>query len=325
VRRALEARGVEVVVFSIDRVLSGAERFTVHLKAEGVPELNYNGVPIAPDDIAAAWYWKPTSFRTPGAESNVAKQLSLVNEITQLNNSLWGLYPAELWLNSPAATWVANQKLPQLLLARDVGFDIPATLVSNEWDDVTASFFGVGVDEVIAKMHRGVIADGNKIKAMYSTVLDADAAKLLATGASPFPAMIQPLLAKAREWRVTVVGAQVFPAAIHTSAAARDDWRRLQLDPAHVEFRTADLPDKVSERCIEFLTRAGLGYGAFDLVETPADQVVFLECNPSGQFMWLVEQLGLPIPGAIADALLAVAATASADTSIHRCGTTRKE
>lgn len=57
------------------------------------------------------------------------------------------------------------------------------------------------------------------------------------------------------------------------------------------------------EQTLSFLDGMGLGFGAFDFIETPHGGIVFLGCNPSGQFSWLEEQLGLPISAAIADEL----------------------
>jgi hypothetical protein len=51
----------------------------------------------------------------------------------------------------------------------------------------------------------------------------------------------------------------------------------------------------------------GLKFGAFDLVERPDGQIVFLECNPNGQYGWLEEDLGLPISESIAAELVNIA------------------
>lgn len=49
-----------------------------------------------------------------------------------------------------------------------------------------------------------------------------------------------------------------------------------------------------------------LRFGAFDFIVTPAGEVVFLEVNPSGQWLWLDRVAGLAISDAMAD-LLALA------------------
>jgi len=44
---------------------------------------------------------------------------------------------------------------------------------------------------------------------------------------------------------------------------------------------------------------------AIDLIETPQGEFVFLEVNPSGQWGWIADLAGLPIPEAVADMLKA--------------------
>ncbi|MET8816308.1 hypothetical protein ABZW47_30445 [Streptomyces sp. NPDC004549] len=307
-RDRLVRRGFPVVVYQTDEIMAGRQRFGLCVDSTGQLAVTCDGLDIAPDAIAAAWYWKVAGFRVADAERNVAKQLSMVNEIAQWNSSLWGLYPERLWLSSPSAVAVANQKLLQLVTARDVGFTIPRTVVGNDWDDIEAETAPDGSD-IIVKMMRGVLADQNRLKGLYTTPLDRSAIETLKESTIPFPGMFQPFLKKSREWRVTVVGDEVFPVAVHTDADARDDWRRMQNTPS-VEFRVEPLPDGVADLCRAYLRRFSLRYGAFDLVEQPDGQVVFLECNPNGQHNWLEEKLGIPVADALAAEL---ARTAEAD------------
>ena len=51
------------------------------------------------------------------------------------------------------------------------------------------------------------------------------------------------------------------------------------------------------------MKRASLAYGAFDFVVTRDGDVVFLECNPGGQWLWLEKATNLPISQAVADLL----------------------
>jgi glutathione synthase/RimK-type ligase-like ATP-grasp enzyme len=186
-------------------------------------------------------------------------------------------------------------------MARRVGFAIPQTLAANDWDDVGNALTR---DEAvfIVKMARGVLGDQNVVKGMQTTRVDGSMLEDLRDRTIPFPGFYQPFVPKAREWRVTVVGEDVFAAAIYTDESAKDDWRQHQMTGA-VRFERADPPHSVPKCCISFLRGMDLGYGAFDLIETPDGEVVFLECNPSGQFSWLEERLGLPISNALAASL----------------------
>src|SRR4051812_6683873 len=197
-----------VIVYLTDRVLDGTERFSLDIAEDGTLAMEYEGVPMSPESIAAGWYWKVANFRVPGAESNVSKQLSMVNELTQCNNNLWALYPDDVWLSAPRSIAQAERKLWQLIVAHDVGFTIPKTHMGNEWDDIEARFENDDVGFIV-KMFRGVIADQNAIKAMYTTHVTDALLPGLREATVPFPGLYQPFLPKAREWRVTVVGDDV--------------------------------------------------------------------------------------------------------------------
>jgi hypothetical protein len=298
VQEKLSRLGYPVVVYETDRVMEGSRRFGLQIDPAGRLTIDYEGNDIAPGAIAAAWYWKVGGFRVADAERNVAKQLSMVNEISQWNSSLWGLYPDHLWLSSPKAIAAANQKLVQLLTAHQVGFAIPRTLAGNDWNAIEGGLAVEGLD-IIVKMMRGVLADNNQLKGMYTTPLDRSMIESLRGRTVPFPGMFQPFLKKAREWRVTLVGDEVFPVAIHTDPEARDDWRRSQNTRA-VRFRLDPFPGEVADMCRSYAQRCALRYGAFDLVEEPDGRIVFLECNPNGQHNWLEEKLGIPVADALA-------------------------
>jgi glutathione synthase/RimK-type ligase-like ATP-grasp enzyme len=303
----LRRNGFTVVVYNADRVLEGTERFSLDITAAGAVRMLYEGVDIGPGCVSAAWYWKVNNFRIPGAEANLSKQLTIVNELAQYNHSLWSLYPERAWLSAPENIFRAERKLHQLVIAQELGFTIPPTHIGNSWDDIDQA--SAGDDQgIIVKMFRGVIGDHNKVKAMYTTRLTPEVLADLRERAVPFPGMYQPFLKKVREWRVTVVGDDVFAGAIYTTEDAKDDWRRMQATAA-VALRKERLDDTTSDLCRSYLKAMGLGIGSFDLVEGPGGDMTFLECNPSGQFGFLEEILGLPISESVAAHLASIASS----------------
>jgi D-alanine-D-alanine ligase-like ATP-grasp enzyme len=48
------------------------------------------------------------------------------------------------------------------------------------------------------------------------------------------------------------------------------------------------------------MCRLNLAFGALDFVVTPEGELVFLEVNPNGQWLWLDDQLNLGISDAVA-------------------------
>ena len=79
------------------------------------------------------------------------------------------------------------------------------------------------------------------------------------------------------------------------------DWR--QGYDHGLRYEPYDLPNDISEKCIKFLERMRLNFGAFDFIVTPSGEYVFLECNPNGQWLWIEMETGLKISEAIADTL----------------------
>ncbi len=46
-----------------------------------------------------------------------------------------------------------------------------------------------------------------------------------------------------------------------------------------------------------------INFASLDMILTPEGEFVFLEINPNGQWLWLEEELGLPLLASMADLL----------------------
>lgn len=108
---------------------------------------------------------------------------------------------------------------------------------------------------------------------------------------------------KHHEARVIVVGTTLFTVAIHAeSPASHVDWRS---DHRSLRYEVVEPPADVVAAVLRLMKELGLVYGALDFVVTPAEQWVFLEVNPGGQFGWLQMHTGLPMTDTLADVLAA--------------------
>lgn len=122
-------------------------------------------------------------------------------------------------------------------------------------------------------------------------------------GAVAAPVLLQRLVSKVADVRVTVVGSRVFPVRITTPADGPIDFREAGSDSS--SFEVASLPLSASTACVRFIEAYGLRFGAFDFAEDVDGSLWFLECNPNGQWAWLERRTGLPITAALMDLLLA--------------------
>ena len=305
VSQILEDEGYETIVYKSDKVIAGEEKFVLSVGEDGELSVEYEDVDISPEHISAGWYRKVANFALPDAEHNLSKQLYMNNEVRALHGTIWPLYSGAMWLNSPEKIVEGERKLKQLMVAQDLGFSIPETLVTNDWGSISDLQSSLQTS-VAVKMMRGIISDQNQIKGFHTTPFDEQAIETLKESTVPFPGIIQPFFDKRREWRVTAVGEDVFSAAIYTDEDAKDDWRKHQSTDS-VQFKNEQIDDKISQQCLEYLSRMGLQYGAFDFIEKNDGNTIFLECNPNGQYGWLEDALDFPIANSIASTIIRTA------------------
>lgn len=197
----------------------------------------------------------------------------------------------------------AENKPLQLALARRLGLDVPRTLVSNDPEAVRAFAAQQPAGVVTKMMASFAVYEGGRENVVFTNpVRDEDLADL--DGLALCPMTFQERLEKALELRVTIVGDRVMAASIDSQALprARSDWRREGVALLH-EWRHYELPAAVQAGALALMDALGLNYGALDFIVTPDGRHVFLEVNPCGEFMWLLQSPGLAIDEALADLL----------------------
>ncbi len=215
-------------------------------------------------------------------------------------------------LNRPIRVrWAGNKEL-QLEIAREVGLEIPKTLITNDPDSVRA-FAASCPGGVVAKMLSSfaILEEGLEKVVFTNRMTDADLEDL--SGLDLSPMTFQEAVEKKLELRVTIVGHRIFTASIDSQALARAkvDWRREGVALID-EWKEYELPAGIGDKLFRLMDRLGLDYGAIDFIVTPEGTHVFLEINPAGEFFWLEKTPGFPISDAIAEALLEPKARRSA-------------
>ena len=199
----------------------------------------------------------------------------------------------------------ASNKDYQLKVARDLGFDLPNTLVTN-CENRARAFYDQHPAGIITKMQTAfaVWQDGVEQVVFTSEVEDHHLEKL--DGLRQSPMVFQEKIEKQLELRATVVGKQVFCAAIDSNAHDNmgTDWRKRGADTLDQWF-AYELPEKIQDQLVLLTQRLGIHYGAVDIILTPDNRYKFLEINPCGEFYWMDHFTGLGICHSIAELLTA--------------------
>jgi glutathione synthase/RimK-type ligase-like ATP-grasp enzyme len=194
------------------------------------------------------------------------------------------------WINDPRTVHKMD-RIAQLSLARDVSLRIPRTLVSNEPEDIHSFARSCG-GEVVAKVigEHFVPTAPDELHGIFPQIL-TQAQLFSAETLQSVPCLYQERIEIDKEIRVTVIGEGVIAAEVSKNNPA-EIWER----PEQVAVECHDLPEAVKRKLLKFMQLSGLQYGAFDLILTPDGEYVFLEVNPSGDWMWLEarnESLGI--------------------------------
>ncbi|MBE3013585.1 ATP-dependent carboxylate-amine ligase [Microbispora sp. NEAU-D428] len=257
------------------------------------------------DTVTALWWRRPTPPQAHPEITDPSVAAYTAQESLTLIGDLWEHLPCRVVPARDSVIRRAAHKPSQLILAAELGFEIPETLIATQADalwDFHNRHDGHVVTKPMGLPWVENLAGGHTVIRKCELVSARDVA--YAEALRYCPVIVQQYVPKRVELRVTVVGRRVFAAEIHSQNSNRSkvDWRRYDLGVT--PYGVHRLPDEVAERCLAMTDRLGLVYGAIDLVLTPDGRYVFLEINPNGQWMWIEELTGLPISAAICDLLL---------------------
>jgi hypothetical protein len=200
-----------------------------------------------------------------------------------------------IWVNPRAVNRLAGNKIHQLAAAVKAGFSTPRTIFSNNVEAVLQFIEAVRPAQCINKTITPYICPDSSQK--YTGFIDADTIRQFSSELQLCPSIFQEHIIPKFELRVTVVGTEIFSAKINKRDALEPDWRKEILDDIYTTYQ---LSGEFRTKLLHLHAAFGLVYGAYDFIVDRSDNIVFLEVNPAGQWLWLEEKLGLPISNAIA-------------------------
>jgi glutathione synthase/RimK-type ligase-like ATP-grasp enzyme len=262
--------------------------------------IHWEGQEIDLAQVGSIWYRRPGNFDLPN-ELTPKEAEWLKGEAAALINGIYANTDA-LWVSEPHLLRRADLKLLQLRLARELGFQIPEYVVTNDPEKAKA-FIHAHPDGVITKgLWMPMILTEEEAGMIYTHLVTAEDLEQL-DAVRYGPSYFQALVPKARDIRVTVIGDELFAAGIDSMLVedARIDFRIAEM--MDLPHEPVTLPEKVADACLAIVKRLGLRFGAIDLLETPEGEYVFLENNPNGQWYWVEMMTGLPMARAMAELL----------------------
>lgn len=245
------------------------------------------------------WRVKPNLTLMPKTIEEVETKQFIQREWLLAFEAMSFVLDDRFWINRRDVDILVRSKPFQLYKAQSFGFDIPSTIIGNDFASIQRHFSSR--QEVLYKPLSYFAVPPEKI--LYANAIPVADLPAHHQNISIAPCIFQGYVDKQYELRITVIGAHVFPVRIHSQEYpnAELDWRREQLN---LQYEVATLDPAFEDRLLAFHRAMGLVYGAYDFIVGPDGKYTFLEVNPVGQWLWLESILKLDISKKMADALM---------------------
>lgn len=193
---------------------------------------------------------------------------------------------------------LAEKKILQLDTARAVGFNTPATIVSNSKPQIIYFLNHHDGEGILKLSTQPTFNKNNEVYFIFANKVSiSDFDEMDTTINSPF--IIQNYIQKQYEVRYTFVNGEHFVCKIDSqlSDKSKIDFRRY--DFANTPYVAIEAPERIRDMVALFMSKFNLNYGALDFVVDPNNNWFFLEVNPVGQYGWIEHLTGLKITDAI--------------------------
>lgn len=234
-------------------------------------------------------------YRRPELPSYESRNLSkgeiafLQTEVYFVLDGIYRLLAKKHWLNNVYSIRNAENKIYQLLLAKQIGLSIPQSLISNSYVQSKA-FLDTG-KRIVKPVHNARILDEDNPRIVFTTEISSTFDKAQIECSVNY---FQEKIEKQYDIRATFVGDKCFAVAIESQNMADTcvDWRKGEHILKHTPI---ELPRQLQDKCRLLMKRLNLNFSAIDFVLDTVGHYVFLEINPNGQWAWIEHLTGLPI------------------------------
>lgn len=305
----LEACGVGVV--RIDPESDWSERTSITVEpddARAAGEIVHRGRAVPLESIGAV-HCRSWQFRRARDSDPIEEHLRL-HEMRAGLASLGRSLGDRFWINRPWREEAVESKMVQAIDARRFGLATPESIVTSDPEAALRFFDRCEGDVVVKQLSDVSLIDDSEADceegAVYGFFTERVPREAIEQGGEAIrsaPVLLQRRVEKAADLRVTVVGERVFVHRIESQASeiSRTDFRK-ELSLAHAPI---DPPPVIMDRLVAMVRSWGLHFAACDFVETPEGRQVFLEANPSGNWLWLEGPDRQPILEAVVEDLAA--------------------
>jgi len=272
-----------------------------------------NGKILSSSEVKSVWERRPHSPIIRGLKNKKIKSV-VKDEVVELSKWLRHFFINCRTIGSSVWDRPNESKLRQMDVAGEVieelcsEIKIPLTLLTNSKIELVK--FTKDVDIAVVKP---IAADGleldDKLEIPFTTrqVTPESLNTISEEDLELCPTLMQEYIEKEYELRITAIGQNILCCKIDSQKLpkgnGREDWREGYEHGLSEVEEWVDCPDEIQAFISLYMQKMNLNFGCFDFIYATNNSYYFLECNPNGQWMWLEEDLGIPISESIANFL----------------------
>jgi glutathione synthase/RimK-type ligase-like ATP-grasp enzyme len=239
---------------------------------------------ISLNEIRSVWWRRPNSPKISSAVVDPKLRRFCQSEYDTFFKGILHSLRIPI-INDPAIEGRAVHKPFQLTQAREVGLDIPKTIMSNDPETIVAFWNSLSGNCVYKAFNAPPWAFTETRHLTFEDLQYLDKVRHA-------PIIVQEKIDKGVDVRVNIFGKDVFAAEVTTNIADADlDWR---IDMT-AKWEPHCLPEPISSKLRLLLNRLGLQSGNIDLRRQTNGTYKFFEVNPSGQFLFVEIDTGQPL------------------------------
>lgn len=246
------------------------------------------------DEISAIWYRRGNLKNEKFNDLPHSKEWEIIKSIILNYNRVkvqLGCYYFERDVN----------KLEMLLKAKDVGFNIPSSLVSANLNTIKA-FVSERINVIHKPLKRIKVSEIDSKPTVTRTVDKLNVALLEPCQDINYPHYLQTYIDKKYELRLSVLKEKIYAMCIFSqisekaSVDFRNDYKGIRLVPFKLSRREQEIISN-------FMNAIDEDSGSLDIIMTNENELCFLEINPTGQFDFVSKNCNYDIEKQIAELL----------------------
>jgi glutathione synthase/RimK-type ligase-like ATP-grasp enzyme len=241
--------------------------------------------------IKSVWWRRPAKSKIPYFNNAFDSDFLQIECDHFLQGAMWS-HPC-LWVNDPMSNRLASRKIVQLTRARNLGLNIPPTLITN--NPIDAKNFIMESGRKVVFKRTGTSSGPFTVTTVVNKE-NIDRLESIKYSPTTFQEYIEPDV----DLRIIWIADELYSVSIDSKSGETPIDSRLDNS---VRFEKTDLPIQVADKLSSLMKNLGLIYGAIDMRIGLDGKYYFLEVNPAGQFIYLELKTGIPLVKKLSDTL----------------------